>query len=383
MDKNAKSPKATESNKSDRADLVIGILVILGVVALLVWLIASLSVDAKAIGSISCQGVATRGTTTTLNCKLDKKILKDGQTVTWIVDGKKVATTVYNSKDGLSLDYTPTHTGKTKVVAKCGDKYCGIQNIDVAPPQLTMEAPNITVTYGEKLPQLNYKCSGFVDDDCVEEMCYQGKCCVATTKLEVGSYPIVFDQECCYKDYNVKYVNGTLTVIPKEIQISGNFSKVYDQKTDIDVSGYTLKGVVAGDQVSLCSTKLHLENKDVGINKKIVVSNSLLCGKDAKNYTLSCTSNASITPKHVQLKGLTVQDKQYDGTTKVSLKQLGQLQGILPGDNVAIGSINVVFDNANVGKQMVVVKEISLVGLDKGNYLLDPIPNTFANITQR
>ena len=381
MDKKTKSVKNTKATKSDRTDLIIGVIAVLAVMALFVWLIASLATDGKAVGSISYEGTAVRGKCTTINCQVDSYKLKEGQNVTWFVDGKKVATTPYSSTEGIKLDYTPTHTGKTRVVAKCGGRYCGIRDIDVQPPQLTFEAQNLTITYGDKLPELNYKCAGFVGDDCLDDTCYDGKCCVGKNcKLEVGTYPITFDKECSYKDYCVDYKQGTLTVVPKKLTIEG-LTKVYDGKAEIDLPNCKLTGVIDGDEVMLCQGKLQLDNKDVGNGKKVNLSNTILCGKDAHNYTLDSTVNATVLPKLVHLKGLTVQDKQFDGTTKATIKQIGNLTGITPGDNVAIGSIDIQFEQAKAGKQKVVVKQITLVGLDKNNYQIVLPTNLWANIT--
>ena len=131
----------------------------------------------------------------------------------------------------------------------------------------------------------------------------------------------------------------------------------------------------------LCLGKLQLENKDVGSGKKVNLSNTILCGKDAHNYTLDSTVNVTVLPKPVHLKGLSVQDKQFDGTTKATIKQIGNLTGITPGDNVAIGSIDIQFEHAKAGKQKVVVKQITLVGLDKNNYQIVLPTNLWANIT--
>lgn len=383
MSKNSKTVKSAKKNKADRTELIIGVISLLAVMALFVWLIAALSTDSKSAGSITYQGEAVRGRCTTFNCVVDSKMLKDGQQVTWLVDGKKVATTIYNSKEGLSLDYTPTHTGRNRIVAKCADHYCGVRFVDVSAPKLTFEAPTLTVTYGDKLPQMNYKCSGFVDDDCVENMCYDGKCCVdCEGKLEVGSYPITFDKGLSYKDYTSEFVNGRINVQPKKLQLIANLTKVYDQTTEIDIGKYKLKGVLEGDEVYLCTTKLHFHSKDAGANKKLVLNDSMLCGKDAHNYTLDSTINGVITPKHVQLKGLSVQDKKYDGTTKATINQLGRLVGVLPDDNLAIGNIEVSFVKATVGKQGVAVGNTYLVGLDKSNYVLDLPTDIYATITQ-
>ena len=90
MDKKTKSVKNTKTTKSDRTDLIIGVIAVLAVMALFVWLIASLANDGKAVGSISYEGTAVRGKCTTINCQVDNYKLKEGQNVTWFVDGKKV-----------------------------------------------------------------------------------------------------------------------------------------------------------------------------------------------------------------------------------------------------------------------------------------------------
>ncbi len=80
-----------------------------------------------------------------------------------------------------------------------------------------------------------------------------------------------------------------------------------------------------------------------------------------------------VLPKGMTLQGITVQNKTYDGTTKADIAKLGKLQGVVEGDSVAIGNLEVKFDAADVGTHAVKVKNIVLVGMDKHNYFVQNV----------
>ena len=104
-------------------------------------------------------------------------------------------------------------------------------------------------------------------------------------------------------------------------------------------------------------------------------------GQNAANYTAEviCT----VQPKRLTLHGLRVKDKKYDGTTKAELECPGTLQGVILGDSVAIGEMDVAFDSAAQGERKVTVKKVSLVGLDKQNYTVDCAEGFDAHILPR
>lgn len=375
-------------DSDDKLDLAIGIVTILTVLALVAWFFISMSVRAQGLTPIASAQELRRGTEQQLTCQVKSDKIKDGAKVIWSVNGKKAEESVYNANEPLTFNYTPETTGQNTVSVKVG-KYKQTAMVNVLPPVLTMQAPNITITYGDELPSLNYDCNGFVDGDNCGNLCYDGSCAIADYancgancgKLNAGVYRIQFDKPCCFKDYEVNMLEGTLTVLPKELKVTNTFYKTYDQTNVIEAPDIVLDGAVEGDEVNAVCDKLYFDNKNAGSNKSVMLANVQLVGEDSCNYCLTGEAHGIIAPKRIAIDGLTIKDKVYDGTTKATIDKMGSLSGILDGDSVAIGSIDVNFADAYVGTKEIVINDVTLIGLDKDNYVVDDVKIDGANIT--
>lgn len=384
----SETKKKRTVDSEERLESVVAIITVLVTLALIVGFFWITSRNAQALGSIASAEQLRRGSEQQFTCEvLDAKI-KDGTKVVWTVNGKKVEESVYKKDEPLTLNYTPEIVGQNSVTVKVG-KYKRGAMINVLPPELTFIAPNITITYGDDLPELGYVCNGFVDDDNFETMCYDGVCHIAETansgescsKLSVGVYKIQFDKPCCYKDYEVNYVEGTLTVLPKQLNVTDVFEKTYDQTNVIETPNISLKGIIEGDDVKAVCDKLYFDNKNAGTDKKVMLANVILDGADSSNYVLCGEAKGVIKPKLVDIDGLTIKDKVYDGTTKATIDKMGTLNGVINGDSVAIGNVNLSFSDAYIGEKEIVINNVSLVGADKDNYVVNDVKIENANIT--
>ena len=369
----------------EKIDLIVGIVTVLIALALFVWLAVSIgrsTSNNNYTGEISANGETRRGSEQIFTYQLDTTKVADGETVYWTVNGETVYKGTYAAGEPITLNYTPTETGTMQIVAKIG-KYRQTTNVEVLAPRLTVTAPNVTVVYGETLPDMNYNVSGFVAGEDVSDFCYDGHCTPKTDKLDVGIYELTFDNECCYRDYETEYVTGTLTVLPKQLVVTNSFRKTYDTTNTIDNPSLTLDGIVEGDEVCAKCDTLYFDNKNVGNDKVIMLANVCLEGEDAHNYVLPDFVYGQITPRPLKLTGLTVKNKAYDGTTKAEIDKMGTLNGVLAGDSVAIGNIRVAFENADVGNQKVAMRSISLIGADKDNYTVVSIDTPNADISSK
>lgn len=373
-----KTTKVVDSEQ--RTDTIIGIITVLAVLALIVWLFASVSIRGAALSELSYADEMRRGTEQTFTADVKTSKVKDGETVKWLVNGRVVEEGVYTKGEPLTLNYTPQISGPTSVVLQVG-KYNKAAYFDVLPPRLTLSVPNVTVCYGDDTPNVCYDSSGYVCDDCKDMLEYEGKCRVyddngvelASEKLDVGVYRLNLDQDCCFKDYEVEYVGGTLTVLPKKLSAQGHFVKIYDQCNTIENPTINLVGVEEGDEVTAKCDKLYFDNKNAGNNKTIMLANVELVGEDSNNYVLESTAQGAILPKNVAITGLSVRDKAYDGTTRAQIDKMGTLNGVIEGDSVAIGSIELSFAEADAGEQQIVLNDVSLVGADKDNYIVGEV----------
>src|SRR5205823_5724472 len=116
-----------------------------------------------------------------------------------------------------------------------------------------------------------------------------------------------------------------------------------------------LVGVVAGDAVALDTS--HAAGAYGGSHanpisgRPVTVTGLALTGADAGNYTLTAPRPTGyIYPKDLTVTGVTALDKVYDGTTDAVLDtSQAHLDGLLPGDGVAVSSIYGTFSSKNVG----------------------------------
>ena len=371
--------------KEERTDLIIGIITVLVVLSLFVWLAASIGRNVRrnnamnTVGEITAIGETRRGSEQVFTYDPQGTNIIDGAMVYWTVNGERVYEGAYTNGEAVTLVYTPSQTGKLEIAVNVGN-YKQVTTVDVLAPRLTITVPSVTVVYGEPLPDINYDVTGFVEGEDVSDFCYDGSCAPDCDKLNVGVYELKFDSECCYRDYEADYVYGKLTVLPKQLSVNNQFSKLYDATNTIDNPHIELGGVVEGDEVCAKCDTLYFDNKNVGSDKTIMLANVCLEGEDAHNYILPDFICGNIRPRPVKLVGLTVKDKIYDGTTKATIEKVGTLSGVVDGDSVAIGSINVAFDDANVGEQKVTAKSVTLIGADKDNYTVVQVENTTAEI---
>ena len=362
----------------ERSDLIVGLVTIGIFMALFLWMLISISINTRNItGMLTAEQELRRGSEQTLSYTFDKADVKDGATVEWTVNGKKVGESTYTKGEPVTFNYTPNEVGTIAVKAHVG-KYSKMAMLEVKPPRLTVTAPNVTMTYGEEMPQINCVVEGFIAGE-EGEIDLSDMCKINAEKLDVGVYTVEFCKDCCYRDYETEYVTGTLTVLPRTLSVAEHFEKVYDGTNTICDPQINLVGACEGDDVCAECDTLYFDSKNVG-ERQIMLGNVKLTGADASNYVLYGYAQGSILPKCVDIVGLSVKDKIYDGTTKATIDTMGSIMGVCEGDSVAIGNISVNFEDANVGEQHFVVGKVALVGADKDNYRIGNVETGSAQI---
>ncbi|HEU4487916.1 MAG TPA: YDG domain-containing protein, partial [Actinomycetota bacterium] len=166
--------------------------------------------------------------------------------------------------------------------------------------------------------------------------------------------------------------------------LTGSFTasdKVYDGTSVASVSGKSLPGVIADDDVSLEVSNARFDNKNVGEDKP-VGADLALSGLQAHNYSLSsatASTEADITPKSLT-GSFTASDKVYDGTVDATITNRW-LSGAVPGDIVWLSGGTAVFASPQAGTaKSVTGTGFSLSGSDAGNYVLAAVQSTTASI---
>lgn len=353
---------AKQLTKQDSKTLWLAIGILLAVTAVFLLLVSALSAE-KPQGRIAVAEQTVRGVEQVF--VYDNNQLQRGDIVTWYVNGTKVDEQTYDGNQP-QLKYTPQDNNTVAVKAKVQNKFVKSGYFTVANPTLQFVAPNVTMRYGETLPTLTAEFNCPVDCTCNCDC----SCTIDTQSLDVGTYTIDFACRCTHEGYDTQYQTGTLTVLPCILQFADNLSKVYDGTTAIG-NQFRFVNICDGDDLQVVGNLTYL-NKNVG-TQKLSTEQLSLQGNDAHNYVLPTEVTATISAKKVTLNDLQICDKNYDGTTKANICQMGNLIGVVSGDSVAIGNINVRFDNAQVGTHQIIVSDATLVGYDKANYVLDKI----------
>lgn len=347
--------------KKNRSEVVIAVLCVS--LLLLSFAVICAVLGSRTVGKITYDGEVRVGKATIFTFETDKP--ERGDVLTWFVDNKRAAS--YRYGEGSDFCYVPQHTGKVTIRAAAG-KFHQSVTVEVKKPLLKIVAEEETITYGQQ-PQLRYRVEGLLKGDTLQSLGIEVKCLAQWQK--VGAEDICFEPVACDK-YEVLTQSAKLTVLPCKLTVRWN--KTYD---GTDKMPETLCATGAKGEKVFLTTGGALPSKNAGSYRPDVT----VTGQNAANYTAEviCT----VLPKRLTLHGLRVKDKKYDGTTKAELECPGTLQGVILGDSVAIGEMEVAFDSAAQGERKVTVKKVSLVGLDKQNYTVDCAEGFDAHILPR
>ena len=147
--------------------------------------------------------------------------------------------------------------------------------------KVTITANNITMVYGDAVPELTYTSGGAA---------LQGTpvlSCSVTSKSPVGTYPITISKGSV-ENYNVSYVNGTLTIVKAPLTISaGNYTKKQGEENPKFTATYS--GFKNGE-TSAVLTKQPTFTTDVVASTAPGLYAVKVSGAEAKNYEISYVS---------------------------------------------------------------------------------------------
>lgn len=188
-------------------------------------------------------------------------------------------------------------------------------------------------------------------------------------------------------------VTGTATALaditPKSLSVSNitASNKVYDGGTQasLNLNGYRLDGLMAGDWVGLSGASGNFIDKNVGNGKAVNVRVSLL-GGDERNYSMNnnLVLNANITPKDLSVNGITAFNKVYDGSTDAALNlATASFRELERGDDIRLGAATGRFNDKNAGAKNVSISDVTLSGNDAGNYRISGVGGANAFITPK
>ncbi|HEY3550828.1 MAG TPA: PxKF domain-containing protein [Gaiellaceae bacterium] len=180
-------------------------------------------------------------------------------------------------------------------------------------------------------------------------------------------------------------VTRTVAAQPRPITVTAKTdTKVYDGGTSSNKTPDISGGIVGTDTANFSQA---FASKDVGTSKTLIPSGSVDDGNTGNNYDVTFVTDTTgvITPAPLTVKGITANNKVWDGTPTATLNTGGaSLVGVLgsPLDNVTLNTAGATgtFTSSAVGTWTVNISGLTLGGTDMGDYSLT-MPTTTANIT--
>jgi hypothetical protein len=173
-------------------------------------------------------------------------------------------------------------------------------------------------------------------------------------------------------------------ITPATLHVAGvvAVNKVYDGTLTaiLDTQAAVLTGVFGNDNVSVSSITGTFLTKDVGTNKPIDASTSVLSGADAYDYTLVQPTglSANITPRSLTVSA-TGLNKVYDGSTAAIVTLTDNR---IAGDVLTVTSDDAFLDK-NVGtSKFISVSDIVISGTDAFDYTVNTNTAASADITK-
>ena len=218
----------------------------------------------------------------------------------------------------------------------------------------------------------------------------------------IGTY-IITPSGYSSSNYFLQYVSGNLTISTKPVSTT-NLSaqnKIYDATATANL----LNGILVGiENADLGIVQLNpigsFPSKNVGNNLPVTSTSTLISpstgGVTALNYTLVQPTGliASITEKPIDIVGLVTTDKVYDATNFASITGGAFLTAIAAGTGTATDKKTYInddlqiapsgyFNSLNVANNIGITSNTSLTGLDRLNYVINPIVLAARNITSK
>ncbi|MCW2351806.1 YDG domain-containing protein [Sphingobium sp. B12D2B] len=301
-------------------------------------------------------------------------------TLTGVVAGEDVS---IGTISGTAVKNAGTQNVTTTVLLAGADS----ANYEVIDPNLTVlinkasldgKLVNVTKTYdgttGVTLGVANYALDGVIGSDAVSLVgsgtgAYAGKDAGSNILVSSAVTGLSGADADNYElsSMTVTSNSGEITKALLHVTDSAGIGRDYNGLTTVNLSG-ALDGVVAGETVTLTGTGT-AASKNVG-TWAVSGGTYTLGGADMINYDIEQPTDpisVTISAAKLILTGTAVNDKTYDGSTAVTFGNLGTLNGVVSGEDVAIGSIAGNATSKNAGVQEVATS-VSLSGADMANY---------------
>jgi filamentous hemagglutinin family protein len=199
-----------------------------------------------------------------------------------------------------------------------------------------------------------------------------------------GSYVLAGHDKDNYAITYSSELSASITPAPLSITGMSADNKVYDAKLAATISGGTLVGKFAGDDLTFNGASARFDTKGVGNDKLVTLTSVNLTGDDRSNYgtpVVPLSFTANITPATLSFSGV---ERQFNGNANVALA----LNGVASdeehtADAVTLLSSSASYADKNVGTgKPITITAYSIDGADAGNYVVNT-GGAVGNIIQR
>ena len=314
-----------------------------------------------------------------------------GRTLTGVVAGDSVSyvggTATFADRNVAPVN-TVTATGLSLGGADAGNytvNTTATTTASIQPAALTIAAATNTRTYDGTLnAAATPAVTGLVGGDTVTGLSqtYADRNAGTGKELSVASYTV--NDGNGGGNYTVSLVDDFTGVIDPAALVGSILAanRTYDGTVAATITGRTLTGVIAGDSVTYVGGTANFANKNAGTGKVVTAAGLSLAGTDAANYTVNSSATTTADIATLSITGaIAAAGKVYDGTTTATISNR-TLTGAISGDDVTYVGGTATFADRNVGTGKTVTGSgLSLAGTDAGNYTVNTIATTLADIT--
>jgi hypothetical protein len=174
------------------------------------------------------------------------------------------------------------------------------------------------------------------------------------------------------------------TIYKKKISIEFvGINKIYDGKINATVKIKNILNTIKTDKISIKSFNANFEDKNIGDNKKILITNIVIDNNNNLNYYVEDTYTfANIMCKDIIII-INAKNKIYDGTKKAEIV-IETIKGIYFNDNIFVQNYDAEFEDFNCGlNKNIVVNNFILGGIDSNNYIFTKTLKIKANIDKK
>jgi hypothetical protein len=290
-----------------------------------------------------------------------------------------------------TADFTVSHSNNTNagaatvtITATADGNYTGTasRTFTIAPAPLTITANNRTITYGNEVPNnFSVTYGGFVGSDNEHNYNFTGALSVTSPYTQwgnAGNYAIT-PSGLTSSNYNITFQNGTLTVDPFNISAGINLT--------FPTAPFTYDGTAQEPvpTVTTVSGDIHVPAGmfTAAYSNNTIVGTATVNITGTGNFTGTASGNFTINRRPLTV-GFLAADKPYDGNTSATVTGRTIASGLVSGDDVIVTGGTAVFAGINADNNITVTATgFTLSGDDSGNYTIETINTTTANITPR